>query len=193
MHTIGSQLRSARQAKGLTVDAVARVTKLSRASLAALEEDRFEDLPAAVYARGFVRIYAEFLELDASRLVGDYDSAVARKQALEAQMALEADPTQTPAYLRQTAPRSLSMTPATVLLLCATAAIALAFVWSVQRKTRAAPVALRPALEAPLPASATGPQAPATSRKSSKTPSSLPPLPGHGGEPAGRDAELPRR
>ncbi|MBM4342983.1 MAG: helix-turn-helix domain-containing protein [Deltaproteobacteria bacterium] len=186
MRTVGSQLRHTRQAKGLTVDAVARVTKLSRSAIAALEEDRFEDLPAAVYARGFLRIYAEFLELDSALLVGDYDAALARKQALEAQMALDADPAQTPAYLRQAPQRSLAMTPATVLLLCATAAIALAFVWSVQRKARPAPVALRPGLHAPLPASATGPLvAPVASRPAKPAPS-LPPLPG-------RDAELPRR
>ncbi len=186
MQTIGSQLRASRQAKGLTVDAVARVTKLSRATLAALEEDRFEDLPAPVYTRGFIRIYAEFLDLDAARLVADCDAAVARKQALEAQMALDAEPAQTPAYLRHAPQRALAMTPATVLLLCATAAIALAFVWSVQRKARSAPVALRPALEAPLPASATGPQPPVVPDKPGKATSPLPPLPG-------RDAELPRR
>ena len=41
MHTVGSQLRQRREAKGLSQDAVSRASKLSRTALIALEEDRF--------------------------------------------------------------------------------------------------------------------------------------------------------
>jgi cytoskeleton protein RodZ len=59
--TAGHRLRQARKEQGLTLEEGARVTRVSRAYLAALEEDRYEKLPSEAYARGFLRIYARYL------------------------------------------------------------------------------------------------------------------------------------
>jgi cytoskeletal protein RodZ len=39
--------------------------------LRALEDDRFDILPATVYAKGFLRSYADYLGLDGSRFVDE--------------------------------------------------------------------------------------------------------------------------
>ena len=201
MESVGEKLRQRRQVRGVTLEAVSRTTKLSRAVLTALEEDRFDDLAAPVYVRGFIRVYAEFLELDAAQLVLDHDATVARKKAMEAEMELADSRTALPEYLRSGQTKPLSLSPATALLLFATAAIALAFVWSVSRRAKPVPIAARPLLHAPEPATATGPAAPVPTTRLGR---SLPPLPGRatdgpafgsrdssGAEAAGRP--LPRR
>jgi cytoskeletal protein RodZ len=72
---IGERLRNAREAKGLSLRAVADVTRIRTIYLEALEEERFDQLPGAVYARGFLRTYADALGLDPDRLMDSYPGA----------------------------------------------------------------------------------------------------------------------
>ncbi|MCC6644658.1 MAG: helix-turn-helix domain-containing protein [Polyangiaceae bacterium] len=60
----GSFLRRVRESQGLELAEIARMTKIAAGHLSALEEERWEDLPAPVYARGFVRELAKVLKLD---------------------------------------------------------------------------------------------------------------------------------
>jgi cytoskeletal protein RodZ len=73
---IGERLRNAREAKGLSLRAVADLTRIRAIYLQALEEERFDQLPGAVYARGFLRTYADALGLDADRLLDAYPGAL---------------------------------------------------------------------------------------------------------------------
>src|SRR5207248_10366800 len=66
MFELGASLRAARHKRGLELDAVQRELRIRKRYLEALEGDRFELLPGQVYARGFLREYAEFLGLDGS-------------------------------------------------------------------------------------------------------------------------------
>ena len=68
----GPRLRRARLLRGVEVEDVAAVTKIGPAYLRSLEEDRFDDLPAVVYVRGFVAAYARFLGLDANAVARSY-------------------------------------------------------------------------------------------------------------------------
>lgn len=61
---IGSKLRSARLKKGLTVDVISQHTRIPKKFLEALEENRFDELPATAYLRGFLKSYCEYLEMD---------------------------------------------------------------------------------------------------------------------------------
>ena len=63
------QLRDTRVSRGLTTTDVERDTRINRAYIEAIEEARFEVLPAPVYARGFVRSYAKYLGLDPAEAV----------------------------------------------------------------------------------------------------------------------------
>jgi cytoskeleton protein RodZ len=67
--TAGARLRAAREAAGLTVDAVAQQLKLAPRQVVALEEDDFQRLPGRTFVRGFTRNYARFLRLDADALL----------------------------------------------------------------------------------------------------------------------------
>jgi curved DNA-binding protein CbpA len=68
----GARLRRARLLRSVEVEDVASATKISPAYLRFLEEDRFDDLPAVVYVRGFVAAYARFLGLDANHVARSY-------------------------------------------------------------------------------------------------------------------------
>jgi transcriptional regulator with XRE-family HTH domain len=54
-----SILRSARVGRGMTVQAVADLTKLPPRTVAAIENGRLDNIPAGVYARAYVRMYAQ--------------------------------------------------------------------------------------------------------------------------------------
>lgn len=62
--SIGRHLKRAREEKNLSLDEVSRATKIKKDFLSAIEEDRHELLPGPVFARGFVRSYADYLGLD---------------------------------------------------------------------------------------------------------------------------------
>jgi cytoskeleton protein RodZ len=66
---IGSTLRTARTARGLSIEQVAQDTRISARFLEALESERFDSLPAPVYVRGFLRSYATYLRLDPAPLL----------------------------------------------------------------------------------------------------------------------------
>ncbi|HUG47587.1 MAG TPA: RodZ domain-containing protein [Candidatus Limnocylindria bacterium] len=57
-------LQLARERKGVDLFRAERDTKIRLKYLAALEDSHFEDLPAAVYTKGFLRNYAIYLALD---------------------------------------------------------------------------------------------------------------------------------
>ena len=61
----GAELRAAREAAGLTIDAVAQQLKLAPRQVQALEDDDFAQLPGRTFVRGFLRNYARLLHLDA--------------------------------------------------------------------------------------------------------------------------------
>lgn len=60
----GAVLSRERGARSLSLERIAAATRIRRRYLEALEEWRLEDLPGPVYARGYLRAYAEHLELD---------------------------------------------------------------------------------------------------------------------------------
>ncbi len=77
----GARLRRARLARGIDLDQVASVTKVTVAHLQSIEDDRYGDLPAPVYARGFVSAYARCIGLDAERVCRDYMDALRSAEA----------------------------------------------------------------------------------------------------------------
>ena len=68
-NSIGARLRQARELRRLTLPQVSDTTKLRTHYLQALENDDYSAIPSAAQARGFLRIYAEFLELDLESLL----------------------------------------------------------------------------------------------------------------------------
>jgi flagellar biosynthesis protein FlhG len=64
----GSLLRAVRVSRGIDLVDVAQRTKISIAHLRAIEEERWELMPATVYLRGFLVEYARTLRLDPGRV-----------------------------------------------------------------------------------------------------------------------------
>ena len=73
MFEIGSSLRRARERLGLELPQVEEQTRIRAKYLRALEEDEFDVLPASAYAKGFLRVYADFLGLDGERFVDEFN------------------------------------------------------------------------------------------------------------------------
>ena len=72
--TIGAILINERQKRGLSLDEVHEATKITVHNISALEEDRFDHFPNRVYARAFLRDYANFLGLDSGELLDKYET-----------------------------------------------------------------------------------------------------------------------
>ncbi len=66
---IGETLRKAREARGLSLENVAELTKINIKYIKAIENDSFDALPGGIYTRGFLRSYARLLGLDPKELL----------------------------------------------------------------------------------------------------------------------------
>ncbi len=76
MATVGEELRRERTRKGLTIKDAEQVLHIRGAYLEAIEEDNYKVIPGAVYAKGFIRNYANFLGLDGQALVNTFKQSV---------------------------------------------------------------------------------------------------------------------
>ncbi|MCC6830763.1 MAG: helix-turn-helix domain-containing protein [Thermoleophilia bacterium] len=74
MFEIGNTLREARLRKGLDISECELATKIRPKYLRALEDEHFDLLPSPAYIRGFLRSYAEFLDLDGQLVIDEYES-----------------------------------------------------------------------------------------------------------------------
>lgn len=61
--SLGARLRNAREARGLSLDQVARSLRIPSDRLAEIEHDRHEKIGATVYVRGYLRSYARLVGL----------------------------------------------------------------------------------------------------------------------------------
>lgn len=84
--SIGVRLRQAREERRLTLQQVAEATRVRVRYLEALEADDLSTMPSAAQARGFLRIYAEFLGLDVEALIREARQAEAAPPASPADL-----------------------------------------------------------------------------------------------------------
>ncbi|MDP2976257.1 MAG: helix-turn-helix domain-containing protein [Anaerolineales bacterium] len=81
--SIGQQLKKAREARNLTIAQVTQVTRIRAHHLDAIEADNFDALPSPVQARGFLRLYAEYLGLSLEELIANQRAESAEPAALQ--------------------------------------------------------------------------------------------------------------
>jgi cytoskeleton protein RodZ len=72
----GVVFKQAREAKKLTIEDVSNAIHLSIKQIQALESNEFSALPESMITRGFIRNYANFLELDYEPLLASYRQLV---------------------------------------------------------------------------------------------------------------------
>lgn len=77
MPTAGDLLRQAREARQWSLDHVAGLTHIRMRYLTAIEEDRRTDLPSAVQARGYIRLYATIVGLPAQHVLDAWEGLTA--------------------------------------------------------------------------------------------------------------------
>jgi len=75
--TAGVLLRQAREAAGLSLDAVAQQLKLAPRQVDALEQSDYTRLPGRTFVRGFMRNYARLLHLDPEMVLSAMPGAAA--------------------------------------------------------------------------------------------------------------------
>jgi cytoskeleton protein RodZ len=70
--SFGERLKREREMRGVSLEEISAATRISTRFLAALENDRWDELPGGIFNRGFIRAVARFLGLDEEALVAEY-------------------------------------------------------------------------------------------------------------------------
>ena len=73
--SVGARLRRERESLGMSLEEVARATRIPAQSLERIESDRFDDLPGEVFVRGFLKAYAQAIELVPDDVLVRYTSS----------------------------------------------------------------------------------------------------------------------
>lgn len=117
MESIGQILREARHAKMASLEDAARATKIKIDILEKLEADQFDQLVAAMYTKGFLKLYAEYLGLDSQAIVDSYlrSQGGLRRQGLQVE---------TEAAIRARKPPELKLPIRSVIRVVATVTVA---------------------------------------------------------------------
>jgi len=74
----GNYLRAEREVRQIPLSEIAAATKIPLRTLQSLEDGVWDDLPARVFVRGFIRSYARHLGLPQTDACGRFDAAIAR-------------------------------------------------------------------------------------------------------------------
>ena len=74
----GVRLREERLSKGIKTSTVAEKLHITNHYVKAIESDSFEKLPGAIFIRGYLKNYAELLNLNPSEIVGLYEKTASQ-------------------------------------------------------------------------------------------------------------------
>lgn len=90
MGTLGSYLRTEREARGMDLREAAQQTRISLGFLQAIENENFSKLPGEVFVKGFLKSYAKFLRLPEDEVMKRYAEIKAPQPAAAAAAAPKA-------------------------------------------------------------------------------------------------------
>ena len=82
MESVGEILKAAREKRNITVEQIARDTRISRRYIEALEQEDFAAFPGETYLIGFLRNYSDYLGLPRDELVALYRNIKIQEQPL---------------------------------------------------------------------------------------------------------------
>ncbi|MFO7729017.1 MAG: DUF4115 domain-containing protein [Desulfonatronovibrio sp.] len=98
---IGEELKTARELQEISLEKVHEDTRIGIDFLESLEQGKAERMPHPVYARGFVRLYANYLGLDGDKFVEDFSNIYREEDQFG-----KINPDELPLSLRHTGQRS---------------------------------------------------------------------------------------
>ena len=78
--TVGATLKAARESLGLAVRDMADITRIQPVWLEFIEQDRYAEMPAEVFVRGFIRSYARELRLSEETIFEAYLAQTGQKR-----------------------------------------------------------------------------------------------------------------
>lgn len=73
MESPGKFLKRERETRSISLEQISNFTKIKQHHLKAIEEDRYDVLPPALYVKGFLIGYARYLDLDPRDIVLQYE------------------------------------------------------------------------------------------------------------------------
>ncbi|WP_324670257.1 helix-turn-helix domain-containing protein [Geochorda subterranea] len=158
---LGAMLREAREARGLSLQAVSERTRVRAPFLEAIEEGRYEELPGPVYTRGFLKLYARAVGLDPARVLAAWEREApqaARPEPVESgpPRRERARPWWMPdPLLRAIEPRERVRAAVSATLVVVVAAVAGTWLLSTATRPRPSDVARTPVPLEPLPSGET--------------------------------------
>ena len=120
MYTLGETLRQARLDKSVSIGEAARDTRIRRSYLEALEAEDLASLPPAVYTRGFLKTYAEYLGLNPQAMVELYQPTARQ----------ESGPALRPALPHLGIPRQIPLRPVLYIVSGISFILLLGFAWN---------------------------------------------------------------
>ena len=89
--SFGDLLREGRERRGMTLEALARTTRVPEATLRALESGGLEGLPPEVYTKGFIRSISRAVGIPEAGPVESYVQALAHQRQMTAVATSEAE------------------------------------------------------------------------------------------------------
>jgi DnaJ-class molecular chaperone len=68
----GVDLKQLREARGVSIADIFQRTRISKTTLERIEQNQYEDLPAEIFLKSFLKSYAEILQIDPEVIVAGY-------------------------------------------------------------------------------------------------------------------------
>src|SRR5438552_3617992 len=70
--SFGANLKRERELRGISLEEIAKATKISVRLLAAIESDRHDLLPGGVFRTSFIKSYARYLGMNEEKVLQEY-------------------------------------------------------------------------------------------------------------------------
>jgi cytoskeletal protein RodZ len=197
MSSVGSHLRGLRERRGVSLDEIARSTRVLHPHLEALEADNFVALPAPAFTRGFIRAYCQALGERPDEALALYEAGrperVGPRAAHGSDVALpESRARAEPGTPQENRPRGVVLVSFVLLVVLGAALFAVTLALQPAGERRVEAPTPPPTVEAPAPEAPTSrvthealPTGPSSERPSTPTASGAPPALSAATAPAG--------
>ena len=97
--TLGEFLQFRRNRLGLSIAEIAKLTKIQPKYVVALEAGRLQDLPAPVYVKGFLKIFAEVYRTDSDWMLQEFLAEASIQGNLAEEKPLRKESTEMPGFI----------------------------------------------------------------------------------------------
>lgn len=80
MDSIGQYLKTNREAKGASLEEIAKATHINKRFLLAIEQEDFKKLPGEIFVKGFIKTYSQYIGLDPTEVLETYHDRFEKKE-----------------------------------------------------------------------------------------------------------------